>query len=79
MRFDENGRLSERQTRTGQSVKLSRDPYGKLVKISDQQGRGIQLTWANDRIVEASDVMGRKVLYRYTNVGSRVRSIIFDF
>ena len=45
MRFDENGRLSERLTRTGQAIKLTRDSYGKLVKYYTTPQKLDRVTW----------------------------------
>ena len=69
LRFDENGHLVEQLERGGSVVFLNHDSYGKLVLISDGKGREIRLQWMGDKITEASDMMGRKVQYRYTSEG----------
>jgi YD repeat-containing protein len=50
-------------------VRLTRDPFGRLIRISDSVGRWIELIWEGERIVKARDFTARSVQYIYTPEG----------
>ncbi|QBR92690.1 DUF6531 domain-containing protein [Nocardioides euryhalodurans] len=69
-----DGRLLEHTRGPGTTVRLDRDAAGRVLRLTHERGREIDLTWDDDldRVVRAADSSGRDVTYAYDGAGRLV-------
>ncbi|MCO8277496.1 DUF6531 domain-containing protein [Actinoplanes sp. TRM 88003] len=63
--FDQSGRLVTTAAGPGTLITLSYDDAGRLARLTDENGRSIELAWSGERIAAAALSTGRTVAYRY--------------
>ncbi len=72
--FDSLGRLQSQSDRYGNTIQLSRDGEGRIVRIGLFQGGELTLTYVGAGIESITDAIGRQVRYTYDELG-RLESV----
>jgi RHS repeat-associated protein len=67
--FAPSGHLTSIADLNGNAVSLTRDAEGRLARVTDADGRYLQLSWTGDRIAGVADHSQREVTYGYDAAG----------
>jgi RHS repeat-associated protein len=67
--FDSAGRLQSQTDRNGNTIQLSRDAQGRIVRIGVVWGHELTVNYTGPTVSSITDPAGRKVRYDYDNLG----------